>query len=79
MPPGHGVEHCSLRFYRKGRQLDIGESSTPTQIFQQNLLPESHQLWAFVCSFTPGLMEMMVIATTMAMAMAMAMLMMLGW
>ena len=44
MPPGHGVDNCSLRFCRQGRQLDLGESRSLTQIVQWNLLPVSHQL-----------------------------------
>jgi len=59
MPHGHGVDNCSLTFCRKGRQLDRGESRSPTQIFQRNLLPASHRLWAYVCAFGPGLMVMM--------------------
>ena len=31
--------------------MDLGESRSPTQIFQRNLLPVSHQLWAYVCAF----------------------------
>jgi len=54
MTHGHGVDNCSLRFYRKGRQLDLGESRSPTQIFQQNLQPASHRLWAYVCVLSPG-------------------------
>jgi len=30
MPHGHGVDICSLRFCRKSRQLDLGESGFPT-------------------------------------------------
>jgi hypothetical protein len=37
MSHGHGVDNCSLRFCRKGRQLNFGESRSPTQIFQRNL------------------------------------------
>jgi len=59
MPHVHGVDNCSLRFCRKGRQLDLGESKSPTQIFQRDLLPASHRLWAYVCAFGPGLMVMM--------------------
>ena len=51
MPHGHGVENCILRFCRKGRQLDLGESRSPTQIFQRNLLLASDQVWAYVCAF----------------------------
>jgi hypothetical protein len=51
MPYGHGVDNCSLSFCRKGRQLDLGESRSPTQIFQRNLLLASYQLWAYVCAF----------------------------
>src|SRR5882757_3312288 len=64
MPHTHGVDNCSLRFRRKGRQLDLGESRSPTQIFQWNLVPASPRLWAYVCGFGPG---------KMAMAMAMVM------
>jgi hypothetical protein len=39
--------------------LDLGESRSPTQIFQENLLLASHGLWAYVCAFGPGLMVMM--------------------
>jgi len=31
--------------------LDLGESRSPTQIFQRNLLRVSHRLWAYVCAF----------------------------
>jgi hypothetical protein len=31
--------------------LDLGESRSPTQIFQRNLLRVSHPLWAYVCAF----------------------------
>ena len=58
MPHDHGVDNCSLRFCRNGGQLDLGESRSPTQIFQRNLLLASHGLWAYVCVFGPGLMVM---------------------
>ena len=58
MPHGHGVDKCSRRFYRKGRELELGESRSPTEIFKRNLLPASHRLWAYVCAFRPGLMTM---------------------
>jgi len=61
MPHGHDVDNCSLRFCRKGRQLDFGESRSPTQIVQQNLPPASHRLWVYMCAFGPGLMVMMAI------------------
>jgi len=51
MPHGHGVDNCSLHFCRIGRQLDLGESRSPTQIFQRNLLLASRRLWAYVCAF----------------------------
>ena len=51
MPHGHGVDNCSLRFYKKGRQLDVGESRSPTQIFQWNILLASHRLWVYVYAF----------------------------
>jgi len=69
MPHDHGVDNCSLRFCRNGRQLDLGESRSPTQIFQGNLLLASHGLWAYVCVLGPGLMVMMAMVM-MAMAMA---------
>jgi len=59
MPHGHGGDNCSLGFCRKARQLDRGESRSPTQIFQWNLLPASHWLWVYVCAFGPGLMVLM--------------------
>jgi len=68
MPHGHGVDNCRLTFCRKNRQLDLGESRSPTQIFQRNLLPASHRFWAYVCAFGPGLMVMMAMVM-MAMAM----------
>jgi hypothetical protein len=30
-------------------------------MFQWNLLPASHRLWAYVCAFDPGLMVMMAV------------------
>jgi len=65
MPHGHGVDNCSLRFCRKGRQLDLGESRSPTPIFQRNLLLAPHRLWAYVCAFGPGLMAMVMKAMVM--------------
>jgi len=73
MPHGHGVDNCSLGFCRNDGQFELGESRSPTQIFQQNLLPASHLLWVYVCAFSPGLKEVM----AMAMAMVMAIVMML--
>ena len=73
MPHGHGVDNCSLRFRRNGRLFELGESRSPTQIFQRNLVPASHRLWAYVCAFGLGLMEMLTTAMAMAMAMAMVM------
>ena len=55
----------------KGRQLDLGESRSPTQIVVQNLLPTSHRLWAYERAFSLGLMVMM------AMVMAMMMITMM--
>jgi len=73
MPHGHGVDTWCLGFCRKGRQLDLGESRSPTQIFQRNLLLASHGLWACVCAFGPGLMVIvaMVIMAMMMTAMVM--------
>jgi len=39
---GQGVDNCSLRFGRKGSQLDLGVSRSPTQISRRNLLPAYH-------------------------------------
>jgi hypothetical protein len=74
MPHGHGVESCSLSFCSKGRQLQLGESRSPTQIVQQNLLPTSHQLWAYKWAF--GLKLMMVMAMVIMAMVMMAMVMM---
>ena len=41
MPHGHGVENRSLRLRRNGRQFELGESRSPTQICQRTLLPTS--------------------------------------
>jgi hypothetical protein len=74
MPHGHGVDNCILRFCRKGRQLDLGEIRSLTQIVQRNLLSASHRLWAYVCAFGPALMAIIVMAMiVIAMAMAMEM------
>jgi len=74
MPHGHGVDNCSLRFHRKGRQFELGESRSPTQIFQRNLLPASHGLWAYVCVFWPGLMVMMAMVMMAMVMMAMVLM-----
>jgi hypothetical protein len=73
MPHDHGVDNCSLRFCRNGRQLDLGDSRSPTQIVQPNLLLASHGLWAYVCAFGPGLMVMMVMVMMAMVMMAMVM------
>ena len=73
MPHGHGVENCKVIFCSKGRQFKLGESRSPTQVFQRNRLPASHRLWAYVCTFGLGLMELMARAMAMAIAIAMAM------
>jgi len=75
MSHGHGVDNCSRRFCRKSRQLDLGESRSPTQIFQWNLLLASHRLWAYVCAFRPGLMVMMAMVMAMPMEMDMVLAM----
>jgi hypothetical protein len=61
MPHGHDVDNCSLRFCRKGRQLDLVESRSPTQLSQRNLQPYSRRFWAYVCAFSPGLMVMVTV------------------
>jgi len=75
MPHGHGVDNCSFRYSRKGRQLDLGESRSPTQIFQRNLLPPSHRLWVNVCTLGPGLMVMVVMVLVIVMMIVMVMVM----
>jgi len=74
MPHDHGVDNCSLRLCRNGRQLDHGESRSPTQIFQRNQLLASHRMWAYVCAFGPGLMVMMVMVMMVMVMMAMVMM-----
>jgi hypothetical protein len=53
IPQAHGVDNCSLRFYKKGRQLDLGESRSLTQFSQQNLQPGSRRFWPY--AYTSGL------------------------
>jgi len=74
MPHDHGVDNCSLRFSRNGRELDLGESRSPTQIVQRNLRLASHGLWAYVCAFGPGLLVMMVMVMMVMVMMAMVMM-----
>jgi hypothetical protein len=76
MPHRHGVDNCILPLRRKGKQLDLGESRSPTQIVQQNLLPASHRLWAYVCAFGPGLVAIMAIVMIAKLMMAMVMMVM---
>ena len=49
---GHGVNNRRLRFPKKGRQLDLGESRSRTQIVQWNLLLASDRLWVYVCALS---------------------------
>jgi hypothetical protein len=79
MSHGHDVDNCSLRYCRKGRQLDLGESRSPTQISQQNLQPVSHRSWAHVFTFGPGLMAMMVMVMVMVTVMVPKALSPIGW
>jgi len=74
MPQGHGVDNCSLRFCRRGRQLDFGEGRSPTQFSKRNLHPVFHQFWAYAYAFGPGLMIIMVIVLVMVLAMVMVMM-----
>jgi hypothetical protein len=53
------VNNCSLPFCSDGKQLQLGESRSLTQIFQRNLLPASYRLWACMCAFVLRLMGMM--------------------
>jgi len=71
MPHGHSFYNCSLQFRRKGRQFELGESWSPTQIFQQNLLLPSHQSGVYVCAFGLRLVEMVMMAMAMAITMVM--------
>jgi hypothetical protein len=73
MPYGHGVDNCRLTSFRIGRQLDLRESRSPTQNFHRNQLPASHQFWAYVCAFGPGLMVMMAMVMMAMVMMAMVM------
>jgi len=75
MPHDHGVDNCSLRFCKNGRQLDLGDSRSPTQIVQRNLLLASHRLWAYVCAFRPGLMVMKAVVMMAMVMMAIVMMM----
>ena len=74
MPHDHGVDNCSVRFCRNGTQLDVGESRSPTQMFQQNLLLASHGLWAYVSAFGPELIVMMAMVMMATVMMAMVMM-----
>jgi hypothetical protein len=65
MSHGHGVDNCCLRFCRKGRQLKLGESRSPTQIFRWNLHSVFHRFWACVYTSGPGLMVMMAMVMVM--------------
>jgi len=51
MPHGFGVDNCRLRFCRNGRQLDLGERRSPTQIFRCILLHVSDRFLAYVYTF----------------------------
>jgi hypothetical protein len=81
MPHTHGVDNCSLRFRRKGRQLDLGGSKSPTQIFQRNLVPTSHRLWVYVCVFGLGLTGKIAMAMAMVMVLAIVIIVLtqVGW
>jgi len=70
----HAVDNCSFRFCKNGRQLDLGESRSTTQIFKCNLLLASHGLWAYVCAVEPGLMMMMAMVMMAMVMMAMVMM-----
>jgi len=41
----------AARICTKGRHLDLGESSSVTQIVQWNLRLNSYRLWVYVCIF----------------------------
>jgi hypothetical protein len=62
MLQGHRIVNCSIEFCRTGRKFKLWESRSPTQIFQRNLVPACHQLWAYVCVFGLGLMEIIAMA-----------------
>jgi amino acid transporter len=78
MPHNHGVDNRSLSVCWNGRKLDLGESRSPTQIFQRKLVLASHGYWALVCAITLGLMVMigMVMIAMVMMAMMIAMVVM---
>jgi len=74
MPYVHGVDNCHLTSFRIGRQLNLCENRSPTQNFQRNQLPASHQFQPYVRAFGLGLMLMMALVM-MAMVMVLVMMM----
>jgi hypothetical protein len=56
----HGVDYGSFKFCKKSIQWESGESRSPIQISQWDLLPAPHLFWANVCAFSLQQMEMMV-------------------
>jgi hypothetical protein len=76
IPQGYGVDNYSLRFCRKGRQLDLRESRSPTQFSQRNLQPVSNRFWAYGYPSGLGLMVMMVMVMTVMVMMVMVMMVM---
>jgi hypothetical protein len=77
-PQGHDVDNYSLRFCRKGRQLDLGESRCPTQFSLRNLQLVSHRFWAYAYASGRGLMMMMVMVMV-VMVMVPKALSQVGW
>jgi hypothetical protein len=73
-PHGHGVDNCSPLFGTKGRQLDLGVSRYPTQIFQRNMLSACHRSWADMSAFGLGLMVIMAMMLMAMVMMAMVMM-----
>jgi hypothetical protein len=69
MSHGHGVDNCSLRSCKNGKQLNLTDSRSPTQIFQRNLQPTSHRFSVYVCAFGPGLNVMVMLEMEMVMVM----------
>jgi len=72
MADGHGVENCSLRFCKKGEQLDLGKSKSRTQLSLWKLEQLSPQFW-YVWAFDLGLKVMM------AMVMVLKAISQVGW
>jgi len=70
----HAVDNGGHRFCRAGRQWNLGESRSSTQIFKWDLQCTSHWFWPYVCTFCLGMMAMMAMVTMWQVMMAMVIL-----